>query len=76
MGTTSAEGGWLFGRQLLNSLLVAGITSVVGIILATTAGYAMSRWAFPGRDTGLRVFLITQMFPGRGHGHPSVHFVG
>ena len=29
-----------------------------------TAGYAMSRWAFPGRDTGLRVFLITQMFPG------------
>ena len=64
VGTTSAEGGWLFGRQLLNSLLVAGITSTVGIILATTAGSAMSRWAFPGRDTGLRGFLITQMFPG------------
>ena len=64
LGTTTGDGEWLFGRQLLNSLLVAGITSIVGIILATTAGYAMSRWAFPGRDAGLRIFLITQMFPG------------
>lgn len=64
MGTEDATGGWLFGRQLLNSLLVAGVTSVVGIVLATSAGYAMSRWAFPGRDGGLQVFLITQMFPG------------
>ena len=24
----------------------------------------MSRWNFPGRDAGLQVFLITQMFPG------------
>ncbi len=64
MGTEDAHGGWLFGRQLLNSLIVAGCTSLVGISLATTAGYAMSRWSFPGRDAGLRVFLITQMFPG------------
>jgi arabinogalactan oligomer/maltooligosaccharide transport system permease protein len=64
IGTTTADGGWLFGRQLFNSLLVAAITSIIGIILATTAGYAMSRWAFPGRDAGLRIFLITQMFPG------------
>ena len=64
IGTTTADGQWLFGQQLFNSLLVAAITSTIGIILATTAGYAMSRWAFPGRDTGLRIFLITQMFPG------------
>jgi len=64
IGTTTADDGWLFGRQLFNSLLVAAITSVIGMILATTAGYAMSRWAFPGRDAGLRLFLITQMFPG------------
>ena len=24
----------------------------------------MSRWNFPGRDAGMRIFLITQMFPG------------
>ncbi len=64
LGTTTADGSWLFGRQLLNSLIVAIATSAVGIGLATTAGYAMSRWSFPGRDAGMRIFLITQMFPG------------
>ncbi|MGB0641118.1 MAG: sugar ABC transporter permease [Myxococcota bacterium] len=64
IGTTSADGSWLFGRQMLNSILIALVTSVVGIGLATTAGYAMSRWNFPGRDKGLHIFLITQMFPG------------
>lgn len=64
IGTKDASGGWLFGRQMANSLFVAGVTSTIGIGLATTAGYAMSRWNFPGRDAGLQVFLITQMFPG------------
>lgn len=64
VGTTDGSGGWLFGRQMANSLLVAAVTSSIGIGLATTAGYAMSRWNFPGRDAGLRIFLITQMFPG------------
>jgi arabinogalactan oligomer/maltooligosaccharide transport system permease protein len=64
LGTTATDGGWLFGRQLFNSLVVAGVTSIIGISLATTAGYAMSRWHFPGRDAGLRIFLVTQMFPG------------
>jgi arabinogalactan oligomer/maltooligosaccharide transport system permease protein len=62
--TQDAAGGWLFGRQLFNSLLVSTVTAAVGIVLATTAGYAMSRWSFPGRDGGLQIFLITQMFPG------------
>ncbi|MEC8194281.1 MAG: sugar ABC transporter permease [Myxococcota bacterium] len=64
VGTQDGSGGWLFGRQMANSLLVAAVTSSIGIGLATTAGYAMSRWNFPGRDAGLRIFLITQMFPG------------
>ena len=64
LSTATADGEWLFGRQLMNSLIVALATSAVGIALATTAGYAMSRWGFPGRDAGMRIFLITQMFPG------------
>lgn len=64
VSTTDATGTWLFGRQLLNSILVAALTSAVGISLAVTAGYAMSRWAYPGRDVSLRFLLITQMFPG------------
>ncbi len=64
VSTTDATGGWLFGRQLFNSVVVSVLTSVVGICLSCTAGYAMSRWAFPGRDAGMSLFLITQMFPG------------
>lgn len=64
ISSKDAAGGWLFGRQLFNSLVVAAATSVVGISLACTAGYAMSRWNFPGRDAGLSLFLLTQMFPG------------
>ncbi len=62
--TTDASGGWLFGRQLFNSVLVSVLTALVGICLSCTAGYAMSRWAFPGRDAGMALFLVTQMFPG------------
>jgi arabinogalactan oligomer/maltooligosaccharide transport system permease protein len=64
IGTQAADGSWLFGRQLLNSLFVSAVTSALGITLACTAGYAMSRWAFPGRDIGMSMFLVTQMFPG------------
>lgn len=62
--TRDAAGGWLFGRQLANSLFVALVTSAIGISLAATAGYALSRWSFPGRDAGMAMFLVTQMFPG------------
>ncbi len=63
VGTTDANG-WLFGRQLMNSLIVSVATSGVGLALSTTAGYALSRWDFPGRDRGMNAFLVTQMFPG------------
>jgi len=57
-------GGSLFLSQTLNSLLVAGVTTLVGIILSCTAGYAFSRFRFPGRDKALVGFLLTQIFPG------------
>ena len=53
-----------FLRWLLNSAVVAAATTVVGVFLATTAGYAFSRFRFPGRRTGLMSFLVSQMFPG------------
>lgn len=64
VNTHDATGHWLFGIQLMNSVLVALLTSVVGISLAVTAGYAMSRWPYAGRDLSLRFLLVTQMFPG------------
>jgi arabinogalactan oligomer/maltooligosaccharide transport system permease protein len=53
-----------FGRWLLNSAIVASATTVVGVFLASTAGYAFSRFRFPGRRVGLMSFLVSQMFPG------------
>ena len=64
VSTRDAAGAWLFGRQALNSVVAAGLTAAIGLGLSTTAGYAMSRWAFPGRDRALSLMLLTQMFPG------------
>jgi arabinogalactan oligomer / maltooligosaccharide transport system permease protein len=55
---------WLFGRQLLNSVVAALVTTLFGIFLACTAAYAFSRFRFPGRRAGLLSFLVIQMFPG------------
>lgn len=61
---TDAAGTWLFGQQMLNSILIAALTTVLGIVLACTAAYGFARFEFPGRRAGLLGFLATQMFPG------------
>lgn len=53
-----------FGRWLFNSAMVAIATTITGVFLACTAGYAFSRFRFPGRRAGMMSFLISQMFPG------------
>ena len=53
----------LFARQLLNSLLVSALTTILGLAVSMTAAYAMSRFSFPGRKLGLTALLATQMFP-------------
>jgi arabinogalactan oligomer/maltooligosaccharide transport system permease protein len=64
IGNTDLDGTWVFGHQLYNSLVIATATAVVGVGLATTAGYAFSRFRFPGHRVGLGALLLTQMFPG------------
>jgi arabinogalactan oligomer / maltooligosaccharide transport system permease protein len=53
-----------FATWLLNSAIVAAATTILGVFLACTAAYAFSRFRFPGRETGLMSFLVSQMFPG------------
>ncbi len=62
--TTDSNGSWLFGRQFLNSVVISAATTLLGITLATTAGYAFSRFEFPGKNFGMKMFLVSQMFPG------------
>jgi arabinogalactan oligomer/maltooligosaccharide transport system permease protein len=52
-----------FFTWLKNSLIVAFAVSIFGVSLASTAGYAFSRFRFRGKRSGLVVILITQMFP-------------
>lgn len=52
-----------FIRWFGNSVVVAGFTMLVGIFMAATAGFAISRYNFPGKRPLMWVFLITQMFP-------------
>ncbi len=52
------------GRMLVNSLIVSVATALVGLSVATTAAWILSRRAFPGREAVVGGFLLTQMFPG------------
>jgi arabinogalactan oligomer/maltooligosaccharide transport system permease protein len=55
--------GTRFLRWFGNSLVIAGLTTVVGLFLAATAAYALSRMRFPGHRPLMTGFLVTQMFP-------------
>jgi len=52
-----------FPRWMLNSVLVSIIVTITGVALASTAGYALSRFRFSGRGPVLSSLLVTQMFP-------------
>ncbi|MEU5212261.1 carbohydrate ABC transporter permease [Streptomyces sp. NPDC020742] len=46
-----------------NSVIIVGLTTVLGVFLAATTGYAVSRFRFPGMRPLMWLLLITQMFP-------------
>lgn len=52
-----------YGRYIRNSLIVAGCTMVLCIILSVLAGYPLSRYKFPFRKTIMSTILSSQMFP-------------
>lgn len=52
-----------FLQWLGNSALVALAVTITGVALASTGGYALSRFKFRGRTSVLSGLLVTQMFP-------------
>ncbi|MCJ9669057.1 carbohydrate ABC transporter permease [Neorhizobium sp. BETTINA12A] len=52
-----------FLKNMLDSLIIAGGTVVVGLIVSVTAAYAFSRFRFPGRKLLMLQFLLINMFP-------------
>ncbi len=61
---TSQGEGASFGIQFFNSLLVAGATTAISILVSCSAAYGFSRLRFPGREVGLMGLMLTQIFPG------------
>jgi multiple sugar transport system permease protein len=52
-----------FLKNMLDSLIVAGGTMVVGLAVAVSAAYAFSRFRFRGRTLLMLQFLLINMFP-------------
>lgn len=53
-----------FAVALGNSVIVAGITTVLVLIIGTFAAYALARLEFRGKNLSLGVIIATSMFPG------------
>lgn len=53
-----------FARALLNSLIVATVTTVFALLLAVFAAYTISRLQFRFKNLVLAIVIATSMFPG------------
>lgn len=53
----------MFGRAVLNSLLVAGITTASVVVFASLAGFAFAKLRFRGKQGLLLVVIATMMVP-------------
>jgi multiple sugar transport system permease protein len=53
-----------FARGLLNSVIVAGTTTIITLLIGITAAYALARLNFRGKGLALSLIIATSMFPG------------
>jgi arabinogalactan oligomer/maltooligosaccharide transport system permease protein len=60
---SSSQASAHYARWLLNSVLVAGTTAILSVLLSAFAAYAFSRFRFRGRRLGMLALLLIQMFP-------------
>lgn len=56
-------GGELFWRPLLNSIIVAGLTVVIMVVVASLAAYALARFQFRGREAVYGFITLGLLFP-------------
>ncbi len=57
-------GYWNFGRNIINSFLVAIPTALIAVVLSTMGAYASARLSFRGKNVMLNSILIIYLFPG------------
>jgi len=52
-----------FGRSLINSVIIAGVTTVLTLLIGMVAAYALARLQFTGKGMVLWVIMACSMFP-------------
>ena len=52
-----------FVRWMLNSLYIAGLVSILSVVIGAASAFAFSRLRFKGKKIGLQTLLLVQMFP-------------
>ena len=53
-----------FGKNIINTLLVATPTAIIAVILSTLGAYAIARLKFRGKNVLLNGILLVYIFPG------------
>jgi len=53
------------GRYLVNSLLIAGGGTLLGVAITALAGYSFAKLRFPGRDRLFRNLVLLMVVPGQ-----------
>lgn len=57
------DGSFIFVRNIMNSFLVASVTSLGTILLCSITGYGLAKFRFKGRNFILMMILSTMMIP-------------
>jgi len=52
-----------FGRSLVNSIIVSGVSTILTLLFGIVAAYALARLRFPGKSVVLWVIMACSMFP-------------
>lgn len=60
---TVFKAGSTFPHSLLNSVIVAGLTTLISLIIGILCAYALGRFRFPPRNAILYLVLAMTMFP-------------
>jgi multiple sugar transport system permease protein/putative chitobiose transport system permease protein len=52
-----------FGRAILNSIIVASVSVVVGLVICATAAFALAVLRFPGRTALFAIMVVSFLIP-------------
>lgn len=53
----------LFFRWMFNSILYAGVGSLVCMVVSLMAGYSLSKYRYPGRGVGMALVMLSFLIP-------------